>query len=89
MQSVYTHGRSEDMSKYLKEDGTKYRMFEGLQPLANDLENPYWIINKNNLKDKTIVLLLRFISTMQRLLNGLISLINMVLIHIQEKTELF
>ena len=53
MQSVYTWARSEDMSKYLKEDGTKYRMFEGLQPLANDLENPYWIINKNNLKDKT------------------------------------
>jgi len=54
MQSVYTWARSEDMTKYLKEDGTKYRMFEGLQPLANDLENPYWIINKNNLKDRTM-----------------------------------
>jgi TonB-linked SusC/RagA family outer membrane protein len=53
MTAVYSWARSEDMTKYLKEDGSKYRMFEGLQPLADDVENPYWIINKNKLDDKT------------------------------------
>ncbi len=53
MTAVYGWARSEDMTKYLKEDGTKYRMFEGLQPLSSDVENPYWIVNKNKLTDKT------------------------------------
>lgn len=52
MTALYGWSRSEDMSKYLNEDGTKYRMFEGLQELASDVENPYWIINKNKLTDK-------------------------------------
>ncbi len=53
MTSVYRWSRNDDMTKYLNEDGTKYRMFEGLQDLADDVENPYWIINKNRLKDDT------------------------------------
>lgn len=53
MTAVYAWPRSEDMSKYLNEDGTKYRIFEGLQPLADDMENPYWIVNKNNMYDVT------------------------------------
>ncbi len=53
MSAVYGWSRSDDMSKYLNEDGSKYRMFEGLQPLEDDVENPYWIINKNRLKDRT------------------------------------
>lgn len=52
MTALYGWSRSEDISKYLNEDGTKYRMFEGLQELASDVENPYWIINKNKLTDK-------------------------------------
>ncbi|GAB1375070.1 hypothetical protein MASR1M46_19590 [Bacteroidales bacterium] len=44
--------RSDDVTRYLNEDGTKYRMFEGLQELASDVENPYWIINKNKLSDE-------------------------------------
>ena len=53
MNSVYRWARSEDMSKYLNEDGTKYRMFEGKQVLADDVENPYWILNRNVLTDQT------------------------------------
>ena len=53
MTAVYGWARSEDMHKYLNADGTKYRMFEGLQPLSSDVENPYWIVNKNTLGDQT------------------------------------
>jgi TonB-linked SusC/RagA family outer membrane protein len=52
MTALYGWARSDDMSHYLNEDGTKYRMFEGLQQIADDVENPYWIINKNKLTDK-------------------------------------
>lgn len=51
MTATYGWARSDDMTRYLNEDGTKYRMFEGLQELASDVENPYWIINKNELTD--------------------------------------
>lgn len=51
MSALYGWSRSEDITKYLNEDGTKYRMFEGLQEIASDIENPYWIINKNKLSD--------------------------------------
>jgi ferric enterobactin receptor len=51
MTALYGWSRSDDITRYLNEDGTKYRMFEGLQELANDVENPYWIINKNKLTD--------------------------------------
>ena len=53
MSAVYGWARSDDMTKYLNDDGTKYRMFEGLQPLSSDVENPYWIVNKNSLGDET------------------------------------
>jgi TonB-linked outer membrane protein, SusC/RagA family/TonB-dependent outer membrane receptor, SusC/RagA subfamily, signature region len=53
MTSVYRWARSDDMTHYLNEDGSKYRMFEGLQELQDDVENPYWIINKNQLGDDT------------------------------------
>ncbi|WP_237241877.1 SusC/RagA family TonB-linked outer membrane protein [Sphingobacterium sp. B29] len=51
--SVYGWSRSDDMKKYLNDDGTKYRMFEGLQELQDDVENPYWTINRNKLTDNT------------------------------------
>ncbi|MDR2585748.1 MAG: SusC/RagA family TonB-linked outer membrane protein [Prevotellaceae bacterium] len=53
MSSLYTWPTTENMSKYLKEDGTKYRLFEGVWDLADDKENPYWIINKFKMTDKT------------------------------------
>lgn len=53
MTALYGWPRSEDMTHYLNDDGTKYRMFEGYQDLSSDTENPYWIINKNSLSDQT------------------------------------
>lgn len=53
MTALYGWARSDDMSHYLNEDGTKYRIFEGLQQIADDVENPYWIINKNKLTDQS------------------------------------
>ncbi len=53
MVAGYLWPRSDDMTHYLNDDGTKYRMFEGRQELASDTENPYWIINKNELTDAT------------------------------------
>lgn len=53
MNSVYRWSRNDNMGVYLNDDGTKYRMFEGLQPLRDDIENPYWTINKNELGDRT------------------------------------
>ncbi len=51
MTALYGWARNEDMSYWLNEDGTKHRMFPNQDP-ANDVENPYWIINKNNLTDR-------------------------------------
>jgi len=53
MNSTYRWSRNDDMKKYLNEDGTKYRMFEGLQEMRDDIENPYWTINRNKLADQT------------------------------------
>ncbi|MCL2502836.1 MAG: SusC/RagA family TonB-linked outer membrane protein, partial [Bacteroidales bacterium] len=53
MVGTYGWPRSDDMTRYLNPDGTKYRMFEGRQELASDLENPYWLINKNKMTDHT------------------------------------
>lgn len=53
MNSVYRWSRNDDMRRFLNEDGSKYRMFEGLQELKDDIENPYWTIDRNILGDKT------------------------------------
>jgi TonB-linked SusC/RagA family outer membrane protein len=53
LQAVYGWSPSDNMKHYLNEDGSKYRMFEGLQDLQDDVENPYWILNKNKIKDET------------------------------------
>jgi ferric enterobactin receptor len=53
MTALYGWPRSDDMTHYLNDDGTKYRLFAGLQDLASDVENPFWIVNKNKLTDQT------------------------------------
>ena len=53
MAAVYLWPQTEDMSKYLNDDGTKYRLFDGVVDLADDTENPYWILNKDKLTDNT------------------------------------
>ncbi|MDR1610284.1 MAG: SusC/RagA family TonB-linked outer membrane protein [Candidatus Symbiothrix sp.] len=63
MNQVYRWARNEDITKYLNEDGSKY-IFEQYRnpdgsrntndyPLGSLVENPYWIINKNNMTDHT------------------------------------
>jgi len=52
MTAVYSWPIEEEMSHYLKDDGTKYRLFEGVWDLAADRENPYWIINKDKMNDR-------------------------------------
>lgn len=57
MNAVYNWARSENMRTFLNEDGSKYRIFQSYDPdnllLENDLENPYWIVNKNKINDQT------------------------------------
>ena len=53
MTALYGWPLTENMSHYLNDDGTKYRLFDGVWDLAADRENPYWIINKDKMYDKT------------------------------------
>jgi len=53
MNALYTWPVTEDITHYLNEDGSKYRLFDGIWELADDKENPYWIINKDQLYDQT------------------------------------
>ncbi|MDD4514461.1 SusC/RagA family TonB-linked outer membrane protein [Massilibacteroides sp.] len=53
MLSVNRWAIDDDMKHWLNEDGSKYRMFEGKQQLADDVDNPYWIIDRNPITDKT------------------------------------
>ncbi|MDR1199421.1 MAG: SusC/RagA family TonB-linked outer membrane protein [Prevotellaceae bacterium] len=52
MSAVYQWARNDDMSHYLNDDGTKYRIYSG-RPLGTLVENPYWIVNKNTMNDHT------------------------------------
>lgn len=51
MTALYGWSRSENMSNWINEDGTKHRMFPNAA-LEDEVENPYWIINKNKMTDK-------------------------------------
>ena len=51
MTALYSWPRSENMSHWLNDDGSKYRMFPNVDQ-SEEIENPYWIINKNQLSDR-------------------------------------
>ena len=51
MTALYSWPRSENMSHWLNDDGSKYRMFPNVDQ-SEEIENPYWIINRNELTDK-------------------------------------
>jgi TonB-linked SusC/RagA family outer membrane protein len=51
--AVYEWSPSDDMSHYLNEDGSRYRMFGDRLDPWDERDNPYWIINKNLMKDDT------------------------------------
>ncbi|MBV9987699.1 MAG: SusC/RagA family TonB-linked outer membrane protein [Chitinophagaceae bacterium] len=53
MQALYTFPQTFDIRNYINPDGTQHRVFAGVVALENDIDNPYWIINKDNLTSQT------------------------------------
>lgn len=51
--AVYNWAADQDMRHYLNEDGSRYRMFGDRLDAEDERENPYWILNKNKMKDHT------------------------------------
>ena len=51
--AVYNWPTSENMKHYMNDDGTRYRMFGDEVVPWSEMDNPYWIINKNPMKDNT------------------------------------
>lgn len=53
MGAVYTWPQVFNLARYVNEDGTQYRRFAASRPLEEDIDNPYWILNKDDLTSKT------------------------------------
>lgn len=53
MGAIYSWPQTFDMSQYINPDGTQYRKFAGTTQLEDDFDNPYWIINMDDLTSKT------------------------------------
>lgn len=53
MVSVYRWSPSDNMSDWIKPNGDPVRMFEGQQSREDDIENPYWMLNKYKFTDET------------------------------------
>lgn len=51
--ALYTWAPSDNMSRYLNEDGTRFRHFADRQDPWDDRDNPYWILNKFGIYDDT------------------------------------
>lgn len=53
LHAAYVWAPSEDMTHYLDEGGNRYRMFGDQLDPWNEMDNPYWIVNKHKLYDQT------------------------------------
>jgi len=54
MQALYTFPTTYDIKNYVNPDGSQHRIYAGTIPyLENDIDNPYWIINKDKLTSQT------------------------------------
>ena len=53
MQALYTFPTTYNIKNYLNPDGSQYRIYSGTLPLEGDIDNPYWIINKDKLTSQT------------------------------------
>ena len=53
MQSLYTFPQTYNIKNYLNTDGSQRRIYTGVVALENDIDNPYWIINKDKLTSQT------------------------------------
>jgi len=53
MQSLYTYPTVYNIKNYVNPDGSEHRPYAGTTPLESDIDNPYWIINKDKLTSET------------------------------------
>lgn len=53
MQALYGWPTTYNIKHYINPDGTQYRIYAGTVALEDDIDNPYWIINEDNLTSKT------------------------------------
>ena len=51
--AVYNWSPTDYMKHYLNEDGSRYRMFGDRLDPWDERDNPYWILDKNKMTDKT------------------------------------
>ncbi|MBQ0123300.1 MAG: SusC/RagA family TonB-linked outer membrane protein [Bacteroidales bacterium] len=51
--ATYVWSPFDDMTHYLNEDGTRYRMFGDRLDPWDERTNPYWVINKDKMTDET------------------------------------
>lgn len=53
MRALYNWPQIFNIKNYINEDGSQYRRFDGSLPLESDIDNPYWIINQDELTSQT------------------------------------
>ena len=53
MGAVYSWPVTFNMKNYLNSDGSQFRPFAGTVPLEDDQDNPYWILNEDQLTEQT------------------------------------
>jgi TonB-linked SusC/RagA family outer membrane protein len=54
MQELYNWPQTYDLKNYINPDGTQHRIYAAtITDLANDVDNPYWIINQDKLTSVT------------------------------------
>ncbi|MDP4216859.1 MAG: TonB-dependent receptor plug domain-containing protein, partial [Bacteroidota bacterium] len=53
MSALYSAPVTFNLKNYVNQDGSQYRPFTGTLPLEQDMDNPYWIINKDKLTSQT------------------------------------
>ena len=53
MQALYNWPQTLDIKHYVNEDGTQFRPYDATLDLESDIDNPYWIINKDDLTSHT------------------------------------
>ncbi|HEY8896501.1 MAG TPA: SusC/RagA family TonB-linked outer membrane protein [Niastella sp.] len=53
MGAIYSFPQVFNMKNYQNIDGTQYRKFAGTLPLESEIDNPYWIVNKDKLTSET------------------------------------
>jgi ferric enterobactin receptor len=53
MQALYNWPQTFNIGRYINQDGTQYRPYAGTLALEGDIDNPNWIINKDQLTSQT------------------------------------